>query len=998
MKQSENIQTLPSIHGGHAHATGAWQRTGAVAITESSSTLRQVVTLASQTLDAPMAFVSFSAGDREFIREQIGITGPLRPADALLPADMLEGDELLLLPDIRSDGRAIGAADLLDARFALAMPICDESGTRIGTLCLLDKRPRPPGLRLQERTILEGLAALAAVQRTLPVPPDAPAPAEAKPAISASEAELITVFSQAMVGILHRDISHRILMVNDYFCALVGRPAEMIDGLPMESFTHPDDVEENSRQHRAHQRTGTPFQIEKRYVRLDGSVVWCAVHISFVRDEKGKVCSTITVAQDITARKLAEQALCESEEHHRCSVALSPQIPWTAGPDGSIEEVGPLWLKLTGYSDEQARGQGWIAALHRGDVERTLADWQQAREARAPLDVEYRIRTGGAGYRWMRARAAPRFDADGAIVRWYGTLEDVHDRKLAKQALADSEERFRLAIQSARLGTWDYDAVTGRREWSQEFKAMLGLPPDAEPTIATALTLVHPEDRPQLESIIQAVAAGTAPHHFETALRIRHADNGAERWLKSTGWKTLSSSGCLSLLIVTFQDVTEEHDTEQRILWAATHDPLTRLPNRTALQSALEETARQSDAQQGGFGLLLLDLDDLKRSNDTLGHDAGDALLRTFTARLLTIVSSDATVGRLGGDEFAIILPDIADQQALQGCATMLLQELHKPFVHEGRVLDCAASIGASIFPVHGNSAPELLKSADLALYAAKANGRGRVMMFQAEMRSQMQCRTSMMSMAREAVDRDLIVPFYQPKIDLKSGTTVGFEALLRWCHPGRGFQAPDTIAAAFEDPNLAYAITDRMLEAITTDLQRWRDAGFDPGSIALNASAADFKFDDLAERVLERLSRCGLPTACLEIEVTETVFLGRGAEYVERALDLFSREGILVALDDFGTGYASLSHLKQYPVDILKIDRSFVSNLEQSPGDAAIVNAVADLGKNLGVTVVAEGIETQAQADHLLARGCTLGQGYFFGRPQPREDVTRWLARARCA
>ena len=636
----------------------------------------------------------------------------------------------------------------------------------------------------------------------------------------------------------------------------------------------------------------------------------------------------------------------------------------------------------------RTRANEWLEALHPDDIPLATASWQDAIARREPADVEYRLRTCDGAYRWMRARAAPRIDDKGAIIRWYGTLEDIHDRRLAQQASSDSEERFRLAVQAARLGIWDYDPATRESGWSAELLQMLGLPADTAPNMETALQIVHPDDRQQFQEIIDFASSGHLPHHFEAALRICRADDGAERWLKSTGWKSVTGSGGVSRLIVTFQDVTDERGADARIRWAARHDPLTKLPNRTSLQEELELATGRCDGASERLGLLLFDVDDLKRINDTLGHDAGDALLCTFAARLVEFAPENATVGRLGGDEFAIVVPAIGGKAALDACASAILRGLRAPFAYHGRALDCAASVGASIFPDHGNDAAELLKSADLALYEAKTTGRGRTIMFRSDMRAGLQRRSSMINMAKDAIRGERIEPYYQPKIDLATNRLVGFEALLRWEDARGSVHLPEAISAAFGDTDLAIAITDRMLERVTADLLSWLDAGFDPVSIAVNSSANDFRYDDFAERVLERLLRCGLPPTCLEIEITETVFLGRGAGYVERALRTFSSAGMRIALDDFGTGYASLSHLKQYPVDIIKVDRSFVSNLENSPDDAAIVDAIVSLGRNLGITTVAEGVETEAQADHLRSRGCTIGQGYLFGRPCKAAEV----------
>jgi len=259
-------------------------------------------------------------------------------------------------------------------------------------------------------------------------------------------------------------------------------------------------------------------------------------------------------------------------------------------------------------------------------------------------------------------------------------------------------------------------------------------------------------------------------------------------------------------------------------------------------------------------------------------------------------------------------------------------------------------------------------------------------------MREEAQKAASALEVARKAVTSDRIIPFYQPKVDLASGRLDGFEALLRWRHPRSGIHSPETIAPAFEDTELGRAIGVRMLSSVLSDMRGWLDAGLAIGRIALNASAAEFRHDDYAERVLEELARVGLPASCLEVEVTESVFLGRSAGHVERALQRLSIAGVTIALDDFGTGYASLTHLKQFPVDVIKLDRSFIRDMETNASDTAIVKAVLGLAHSLGITVVAEGIETPAQASLLRENGCNLGQGYYFGRPMPHKDVVQFV------
>lgn len=687
------------------------------------------------------------------------------------------------------------------------------------------------------------------------------------------------------------------------------------------------------------------------------------------------------------AASAAAEAQGDDEEDARYAVDLSPQINWTAAPDGKIERVSPRWAEITGTEPAAALGDQWLKTLHPDDVANTASAWKASLETQAPIDVEYRLATQAAGYRWVRARAAARLDASGRVVRWYGTLEDVHDRKLAEQALRESEERFRLAAQAAGIGIWDYNAVDDRREWSDEFKAMLGLPLDTLSSVDTALARVVIEDQPKLLALIDAVADGNTGHRFETMVRIRRADTGEERWMKTGGWRIEPPSGRLDRVLVTIRDVTEERTVEARIRWAADHDAMTRLPNRVAFGDRLERAIAAAKRDRTTVALVLFDVDHLKETNDGIGHDAGDLLLRTLASRLQQVFGPQCTVGRLGGDEFAAIL-DLADEEALVIQLQVALDALREPFTYEGRIVDCQATAGASLFPQHGADAAEMLKAADIALYAAKARNRGGLLTYRPDMRADLQRRSSMISVARDAARDDRIMPYYQPKVVLGSNRICGFEALLRWHHPTLGVQAPATIAAAFEDLDLALGISERMLARIVGDMRQWLDEGVEFGRIAVNLSPAEFRHESLVSRVLERLHRAGIATSRIELEVTETVFLGRGADSVAEALNAFSREGVTIALDDFGTGYASLTHLKAFPVDVIKIDRSFVSSLDSDPDDAAIIDAVVGLGHRLGMEVVAEGVETAVQAQYLLDRGCDYGQGYLFGKALPSDGV----------
>jgi len=784
------------------------------------------------------------------------------------------------------------------------------------------------------------------------------------------------------------DAQGNLLDLNDRWQELTGGTRVRALGGAWRAYVHADDRAAALGAFDTALRQGTPIDLKFRLRAAGGEWRWTRTRARARRDADGALLRWYGVTEDIHDQVMAERVLRESEEHYRYSVELNPQVPWTALPDGSIEEVGPSWQDFTGADLEDARGHGWAEAVHPDDIDGVIERWQAALTSREPVDVDYRLRRGDGNYRWVRARAAPRFDAAGKVVRWYGTLEDIDEHRRDQDALRQSEERFRLAAQAARLGIWDYDLKQGTREWSDELCRILGLPSDVEARSETALALVHPDDQRRVGAIAQAAAMPGGDQRFEMTFRIIRANDGELRWVCANGWRTDDVSGQPSRVLIAVRDITETRTADERIRWAARHDTLTRLPNRAAFHDALDEAMRRSLPLGGSVGLLLIDVDHLKQTNDCLGHDAGDALLETIAERLETIAGTHGFTARLGGDEFALLFSGPSAERDMARASDALGPLLAEAFVHEGRILDCRATFGGSLFPKDGANGAELLKAADLALYAAKAEARGGLLMFRPEMRSDLERRSSMISMARAAIDDERVMPFYQPKVELNSGRLVGFEALLRWHHPSTGLRPPGEISAAFDNLDLALALSDRMFDQAIAHMRRWLDEGLPFGTVAINAASAEFRRDDLAERVLERLERAGVPASLLELEVTETVFLGAGAGHVDRALRMLSAAGVKIALDDFGTGYASLSHLKQYSVDAIKIDRSFVCNLEHATGDAAIVNAVINLGVSLGMDIVAEGIETQAQASYLLRQGCAFGQGYLFGRAAPPEMI----------
>ncbi|TFI57771.1 EAL domain-containing protein [Sphingomonas parva] len=695
--------------------------------------------------------------------------------------------------------------------------------------------------------------------------------------------------------------------------------------------------------------------------------------------------------RDVTERKQAEKALRDSTARARSILDSVPQIVFSTDARGQLDYLSPQWQALTGRDNNADLGTGWMKAVHGQDRRKVRAAWARSIAGGRLLDVEMRLRDAEGSFRWVLLRASPRRAESGEIERWFGTCTDVNERVVAQAALEESEAITRSILDASPDCIKLLDA-DGRILFVNPLgPAAVDLDDKMQLIGRRWVNFLLPETAQIAADALDRARGGetvnfTMPHPTH---------KGRPKWWDIVVTPVKGAEG--ARIVVVARDVTHQKQSEEQVRWAANHDPLTGLPNRLLFQERLDQLVTR-DERLDRFALLLLDLDDFKRVNDSLGHDAGDILLCAFAERLRAAVRAEDFVARLGGDEFAVIVSGAQGEEQVTSVADSILSELRRPHIHAGRVLDCNASIGASLFPKDGRSRAELLKHADIALYVAKSSWRGNLRLFQPAMRADMQNRVSMLALARNALEKDLIIPFYQPKVDLRSGRVAGFEALLRWRDPRRGIQAPNTIAAAFEDINTAAEISDRMIAKVVADMKAWTAAGVDFGHVAINAAAAEFRKGGFAEALLAQLDAAGVGADKVQVEITETVFLGRGADCVERALKTLSEAGVRIALDDFGTGYASLSHLKQFPVDVLKIDRSFVAELGENDDAAAIVRAVINLGRSLEIEVVAEGIETEAQASWLTEGGCHLGQGHLYAPASAAAEVKRLLARLNAA
>ena len=584
--------------------------------------------------------------------------------------------------------------------------------------------------------------------------------------------------------------------------------------------------------------------------------------------------------------------------------------------------------------------------------------------------------------RWLRLSRSPT--RDGGFV---AVCSDVSLLKEHEQALRQGNLRLDAALSSMSQGLCLFDSEGRLLVHNRRLGDLLGLDVEragTSPHLRDLIALAGLSRQETPEGVVDLLTE-------QLALFDRQSGGSLCRALRA---------GCIVALeqhrtsdggwIATYEDVTERHEAEARIVAMARGDALTGLPNRIVFAERLDEAAAHL-AHGTAFAALCMDLDRFKEVNDTLGHPVGDSLLRAAAERLAACLRGGETLARLGGDEFAILQPRIASRKDVVALCQRLCAAFEDPFRLDGHTVTVGVSIGVALAPEHGQTPENLLKSADLALYRAKANGRGGWSFFEAEMDRELQERRALEADLRRAVTNAEFHLVYQPIIDLADGRVVSCEALLRWRHPERGLVPPAQFIPLAEEIGLITQIGSWVIRRACAEARAW------PGgvAVAVNVSAMQFKNAALLDSVTEALKQSGLPANRLQLEITESVLLADNLA-ASTTLHVLKGLGIKIAMDDFGTGYSSLSYLQSFPFDKIKIDQSFTRRLDDAVSSEPIVRAVIGLGRSLGMKVTAEGIETGAQHERLRALGCDLGQGYLFSRPIAAALVTAFISKSR--
>ena len=574
------------------------------------------------------------------------------------------------------------------------------------------------------------------------------------------------------------------------------------------------------------------------------------------------------------------------------------------------------------------------------------------------------------------------------------TLGYAIERAQANETLRESEERYALAVTGASDGIWDWNLLLDQSHYSPRFLALLDIPhqPPPQPGLSTWTQCIVPEDLDAFRAELDAHLAGESPrfeHEHRIALR-----SGEQRWMLARGIAVRDGKGVPRRIAGSLSDITRHKRAEEQLLHDSLHDPLTRLPNRLLFTNRLEHALRAYRRQSARtFAVLFFDIDHFKAINDTLGHLAGDELLVFIARRLEKLLRPGDTVARMSGDEFVVLLAEVEGAADAVIVAERVLELMSERFTLHGQDVYTSVSIGVALGGDEHRRAADILRDADLAMYRAKAEGRGRFALFDDAMHESAMARARLECQLRRALDEGQLVLHYQPIIHLASGRVSGFEALLRWQHPEWGMVYPDSFIEVATDSGLIVPFGWWALREACTRTHAWQQLfPLDPPLwISVNLSGQLLAEKDMPARLDRLLTETGLPPGSLRLELTEHEILRHGDSVIDLLSELRAR-GVKLQVDDFGTGYSSLSYLQRLSYDSVKIDRTFVGRMGNGNGHRSLVSTMVALGGMLDMRVVAEGVETNEQYEWLRSIGCPEAQGFWFSRPMATDAVGTYL------
>jgi len=772
-----------------------------------------------------------------------------------------------------------------------------------------------------------------------------------------------------------------------------------------ELLLHPEDAAHYQalRQQQRSNGHDQPLHCQLRFRHRDGG--WRCYDIReqvLTRDGDGLVTRIIGVGKDVTVQIEASQSLRDSEQRYRMLAESISDVIFSTDSRLQLNYVSPSVQAVLGYQADWIFENGWQSIIANPSqltgiyslmerVSKAMGDREQLAQLRSQLPTQLFLfdclRADGRKIP-IELRLVLVWDEHERFEGVLGVGRDISQQRRAEKDLRMAATVFEHSTSAILITDPAGYIVQANEAFSRVSGYQVSDVLDQLPSMLT----VDEQQEGHLRYVLKQLNQRGS---WEGEVWLKRRDG--ERypaWVGITA--VLDDEGDLASYVCFFTDISERKASEQRIHRLAYYDALTHLPNRTLFQDRLHTALQQAERQKSWVVLMFLDLDRFKPINDSLGHAAGDRMLKDMALRLLACVDDDDTVARMGGDEFTLLLQSRATREmALNRAihvAENILASLVRPFVLEGREFFVTASIGIALSPQDGSELSQLMKNADTAMYHAKERGKNNFQFYQAEMNASALERLELESDLRHALEQNEFILYYQPQFSGDGKRLTGAEALLRWRHPTRGLVPPGDFIPVIEELGLVVDVGDWVLREACRQLKAWHKAKVRVPKVSVNISARQFSDGQLGNRIATILEETGLPPACLELELTESILM-RDVNEAMQILDSLKVLGLSIAVDDFGTGYSSLNYLKQFPIDVLKIDRTFVDGLPEGEQDAQIARAIIAMAHSLNLAVIAEGVETHEQLEFLREHGCDEVQGYLFGRPMPANQFEAQFA-----
>lgn len=704
---------------------------------------------------------------------------------------------------------------------------------------------------------------------------------------------------------------------------------------------------------------------------------------SVMRDAQGQLQYVVAMGMDVTGRKASEEILTRSRQQFVEAQRIARLGSWSLDLKKNQLEWSDEIFHLFEIDKERfgASYEAFLDAIHPEDRDLVNQAYTDSLASKQPYEIDHRLLFPDGRIKYVREACESLYDVDGNPILSRGTVQDITEQKLAEQQINLYASVF-INSPEAILITDENNCIIAVNPALTELtgytiEELEGVNPSI---MASGLS--------SAETFLEMADALDQEGYWQGELIDRKKDGTVyPKWTTVTVIKDDNEQ--VANHIVSFFDITERKSAEERIHYLAHHDTLTGLFNRYSLENRLDQAITQARRERGKLALLFIDLDRFKTINDSLGHQVGDQLLIQVAKRLESSIRESDILARLGGDEFLVVVTNIDDSMAATTVADKLLDKLGKTYEIDGNELRSSPSIGISVFPEDGEDVETLVKAADAAMYHAKEQGRNNYQFFTAEMNAVAQELIALESDLRTALALKQFELYYQPKYEAKDGQLSGVEALIRWNHPERGLVSPMKFIPVAEEVDLISELGEWVLNEACRQLAEWRSQGHKHLAMSVNLSPRQLRHPGLVDRIRGIMEAYGLGKGMLEMEVTETAAMSHTGFAVEQ-LEAIRDAGVDLAIDDFGTGYSSLSYLRSLPIQTLKVDRSFVSGIEEDPNDAAICAATIALAHNLGLKVVAEGVETEAHRDFLVKHDCDSLQGYLLSRPLPAAEVEK--------